>query len=168
MEHAMTDIDSKAEERLWKTLEDTRVGMLGISGGPSKHMQPMTGFRDGEEKSVWFFTRRDTDLARDVAAGHEAMFCLISKDRELYACLGGQLSPDHDQAKIDKHWNPMVAAWYPEGKDDPALTLLRLDVADAQIWLSEKGPIRLAYEVAKANLTKTTPDAGDQVHLRFQ
>jgi general stress protein 26 len=59
----------------------------------------------------------------------------------------------------------MVAAWYPDGKDDPSLTLLRFDVRDAEVWISKGGAVRLAWEVAKANLTGATPDVGTQKHL---
>ena len=30
-----------------------------------------------------------------------------------------------------------AAAWYPGGKDDPSLVLLRLDAQQAEIWLHE-------------------------------
>ena len=36
---------------------------------------------------------------------------------------------------IDRLWNPFVAAWYEDGKDDPQLALLRLDAECAEIWL---------------------------------
>jgi general stress protein 26 len=32
---------------------------------------------------------------------------------------------------IDRLWNPFIAAWYEEGKDDPKLCLLRFDATDA-------------------------------------
>ena len=34
----------------------------------------------------------------------------------------------------------MVSAWFPEGKDDPELTLLKLVPVDAQVWVSRGGP----------------------------
>jgi general stress protein 26 len=77
----------------------------------------------------------------------------------------GRLSRQHDAAVIERHWNPIVGAWYPEGKDDPHLTLLRFDGADGRVWVSKKGPVGFFFEVAKANLTKTTPDAGGAVDV---
>ena len=38
------DLDrTKAEERLWDAIDDTRIGMLGLDE-PGQHMQPMTAF----------------------------------------------------------------------------------------------------------------------------
>ena len=159
-----------AEKHLWDALEDTRVGMLGLAGGEPRHMQPMTAFVDRETDSLWFFTYRDTDLARDVTVqgGHYAMFCLVSKDQHLYACLGGELEEQFDRERMDRYWDPVVAAWYPDGKDDPRLTLLRMKLDDAQVWVSRAGPVRFAFEIAKANLTKDRPDLGERADIRFQ
>lgn len=159
----------KLEKKLWKEIDQQKIGMLGIVGGAPRHMQPMTGFCDRDRRAIWFFTRRDADLAKDVGdQGQAAMFCFMDKDRELWACLGGDLTIDDDRARIDENWSPVVAAWYPDGKDDAQLTLLRFEVVDAQVWLSAKGPMRFAYEIARANATRTLPDVGGKAELRFQ
>ncbi|MFN3512558.1 MAG: pyridoxamine 5'-phosphate oxidase family protein [Phenylobacterium sp.] len=163
-----TDTQNPAEmqERLWKEIAKGRYGMLGVVGGaPVQHFQPMTAFAEPETGDIWFFTRTDTDLARSVADGAEAMFVVQSKDQDLQACLSGRLEQNHDQARIEKYWGPVVAAWYPDGKDDPRLTMLRFAARDAQIWLSEAGPVRFAYEIARANATGREPDLGDRAHV---
>lgn len=96
------------------------------------------------------------------------MFCLISKDREVYACLGGELEEHFDRERLERYWNPIVAAWYPDGKDDPRLTLLRFKLDDAQVWINEAGPVRFAFEIAKANMTKDQPDLGGRADIQFQ
>ena len=65
-----------------------------------------------------------------------------------------------DREIIDRYWNPVLAAWYPDGKDDPHLTILRFDADDGRVWVNEGGFFKFAYEIAKANLTKTLPDSG--------
>jgi len=163
----MTDAEItpvEAEAEFWKALKHSNTGMLGLDR-PGYHSQPMTAFRDEETAAIWFFTRDDTELARDVGAGQDAMFTYGSKDQQIWACFQGRLSRQHDAAVIERHWNPVVAAWYPEGKDDPHLTLLRFDDADGRVWVSRKGALGFFYEVAKANLTKTTPDAGGVVDV---
>jgi general stress protein 26 len=157
----------EAEQEFWKHLKHSNTGMLGLDR-PGYHSQPMTAFRQGETGTIWFFTRNDTDLARDVGAGADAMFTYGAKDQHVWACFHGRLTVENNRAVIDEHWNPIVAAWYPEGKDDPHLTLLRFDGDDGRVWVSKKGPVGFLFEVAKANLTKTTPDEGGvaDVNLR--
>jgi general stress protein 26 len=154
------------EQRLWKELGRARTVMLGIVGGaPVQHFQPMSAFAEPDTGEIWFFTRKETDLARACQAGADAMMILMTKDQELQACIGGRLTQVYDRERMDRYWGPVVAAWYPEGKDDPALTMLRLDAHDAQIWLSEAGPVKFAYEIAKANATGRMPDIGDRAHV---
>ena len=96
-----------------------------------------------------------------------AMACVMSRDHGFIACVSGDLSEQPDKDRIDRFWNPVVAAWFPEGKDDPHLTLLRMIPDDAQVWVSHANPIRFGFEVAKANLTKTLPNMGDSTHINL-
>jgi general stress protein 26 len=163
----MTEAHDDVAQRLWREIDKIKIGMLGLSGDPPRHMQPMTAFCEENGGSIWFYTRNDTDLARDTGAGHTAMFCLMSKDQEFIACVAGRLALDHDRERIDRFWNPVAAAWFPDGREDPALTLLRFDPEDAQVWLSHANPVRFGFDIAKANLTKSQPDVGSREHLRL-
>ena len=161
---------AKAEEAFWDSLKKSNTGLLGLDQ-PGYHAQPMTAFRDEETGTIWFFTRDDTDLARDagVGSGQSAMFHYGSKDQNVWACVHGELSAHgQDRAIIDRYWNPVLAAWYPEGKDDPHLTILRFEAGDARVWVNEGGFFKFAFEIAKANATKTLPDAGDVVDVNLQ
>ena len=160
----------EAEEEFWNHLETSNTGMLGLDQ-PGYHAQPMTAFRDGETSTIWFFTRDDTDLAKDAAvgSGQSAMFHYGSKDQNVWACIHGTLSVHgHDREVIDRYWNPVLAAWYPEGKDDRMLTILRFDADDGRVWVNEGGFFKFAYEIAKANVTKELPDAGGVADVNLQ
>ena len=161
---------AKAEEAFWDSLKKSNTGLLGLDQ-PGYHAQPMTAFRDEETGTIWFFTRDDTDLARDagVGSGQSAMFHYGSKDQNVWACVHGDLSVHgQDRAIIDRYWNPVLAAWYPEGKDDPHLTILRFEAGDGRVWVNEGGFFKFAFEIAKANATKTLPDAGGVTDVNLQ
>ena len=66
----------------------------------------------------------------------QAIASFASKDHALFATIGGFLVSDNDPEVIDRLWNPFIAAWF-KGKDDPKLRLLRMDTADAHVWLNE-------------------------------
>ena len=83
MSHDLTPAEAEAE--FWKSLKHSNTGMLGLDK-PGYHSQPMTAFREEETGTIWFFTRNDTDLARDVAtSGQSAMFSYGSKDQKVWA-----------------------------------------------------------------------------------
>jgi general stress protein 26 len=150
-------------ERLFHEIKKRRTGMLGLVGG--EHMQPMTAFCEEGGGPIWFYCRKDNDLAVQSAGGKPAMLCLVTGDDSFIACVGGLLQADHDQERIERFWNPVAGAWFPEGKDDPNLTLLRLDPVDAQVWVSHSNPLRFGFEIVKATVTKAIPNAGETTHL---
>jgi general stress protein 26 len=79
-----------------------------------------------------------------------------AKGHDLFASLRGALQIVNDRATIDRLWNPVVAEWY-EGKDDPKLALVRFDVEDAKIWLSDvEGFLKPAFN----KLLGRKPEAG--------
>jgi general stress protein 26 len=111
--------------------------MLGLDGVDEGHAQPMTAQLDGESRSIYFFTSKDTDLAAALQGSHAAFGHFASKHHDLFAAIHGELVIDNDRATIDRLWNRFVAAWYEGGKEDPKLLLLRLDADRAQVWLNE-------------------------------
>ncbi len=152
---------AEAEKEFWKHLKESNTGMLGLDQ-PGYHAQPMTAFREAETGTIWFFTRDDTDLSRDAAigGGQSAMFHYASKDQKVWACIHGELSVHgQDREIVDRYWNPILAAWYPDGKEDRHLTILRFDADDGRVWVSG-GLVKFAFEIVKANVTRTLPDAG--------
>lgn len=156
------------ERRLWAELDKQHLGMLGIvEGAQTHHFQPMTAFAEPEIGKIWFFTRKDTDLARDAEGGRRSMLVLMSRDREMQACIAGELSARMDRERLERWWSPYVAAWFPEGKDDPHLTMLCLDCDEARVWISDAGPIRYAWETAKANIAGKQPDVGGRTDINL-
>jgi general stress protein 26 len=93
---------------------------------------------DRERSCLWFFTANDHEFTRALGQSNRGMAAYSAKDHGLFASLRGTLVIDNDKATIDRLWNPIVAEWY-GGKDDPKLALVRFDLDDAKIWLSDIG-----------------------------
>ena len=85
---------------------------------------------------IWFFTAKDTDIARETGSSHRAQLHFSSKGHDLFAAVHGTLSAVDDPAMVERLWNPFIAAWF-EGKGDPKLRLMRFDAEHGQIWLNE-------------------------------
>ena len=128
-------------KKLWTSLGSDGVVMLGVMGASDDHKRPMTAqIRDGDESAIWFFGDNTTALVKALSGdGGQAEACYSAKGHDLFACVHGRLSVDNDPAMIDALWNSAVAAWYPGGKTDPKLALLRFDPAEAEIWEAESG-----------------------------
>lgn len=152
--------------QLFEVIEDIHAGMLGVEGS-GLHMQPMAPMVDRTNACIWFFTGKDHEIFSAVGDGADAKFCVIGEDHDYHACLGGHLTTSEDREIIDRYWSPVVAAWYEQGKDDPNLVLLKMDLRDATIWASTGSGIRFGWEIAKANITDEEPDVGVMQKIDF-
>ena len=123
------------EARFWKALASDRTMMLGLDGVEDGHARPMTAQFEGDGGPIWFFTARNNGIVQALPRGDRAIATFADKGHDLFATVHGSLSVDNDRAVVDRLWNRFVAAWYEGGKDDPNLTLLRLDTERAEIWL---------------------------------
>jgi general stress protein 26 len=123
------------EAKFWKALSSDRTLMLGLDGVEDGHARPMTAQVEEEGQGpIWFFTAKDNALVQALERGDRAIAAFASKGHDLFATVHGRLSVDNDRAVVDRLWNRFVAAWFEGGKDDPKLTLLRLDPERAEIW----------------------------------
>ena len=120
------------EAKLWAGLRSDMTVMLGMVD-ESAPARPMTAQFEGEEDRgpLWFFTSQDSALVQ--AGGGAATAVYIAKGHDLFARIEGKLVEDTRRDMIEKLWNPFVAAWY-DGKDDPNIALMRLDLESAEIW----------------------------------
>lgn len=127
----MTDVQ-EIKRTFWAKLADSPFVMVGLDAGG--HSEPLTAQLDDEAvDTLWFFIARDNRMA----AGGPAMVQFAAKGHDFFACLSGQARIDNDFAQIDKLWNKQAEAWFPGGKSDPNLALLRIDIADAEMWAAD-------------------------------
>ena len=126
------------EKKLWSELKSDRTIMLGLENKAGGASQPMTAILEDDERGpVWIFSSSDVDLVQALGVGPSAAVAqFVSKGHGLFASLHGQLQLQNDRATIDRLWNPFIAAWF-DGKDDPKIRLMRLDLDHAHVWLNE-------------------------------
>jgi len=147
------------QKQLLEELQDAMCVMLG-STDEDEHMQPMTPQIDPDESVIYFYSDRFSELGKTIAVNPGTVhLCHISKDYQ--ACVKGRLTAHHDKSTIDKFWDQKVAAWYPEGKEDKKLMMLKFVPHDAAIWASDANPLTFMYEMAKANIKHEEPELGE-------
>jgi len=133
-------------EAFWDALEKSPFVMIGA--GPEAHHVPMTAQFDAHRGPIWFYSGRSNRLAQDLGAGRDTMAQFVGKGHDIFACLAGRLSEETDPAMIDRFWSDMVAAWFEQGRDDPELMMLRLDIRHAEIWqpdISIMGQLKMVF-----------------------
>ena len=164
----MTDhTEAELTRALYKAIGGVRAVMVGVVGGEVRHFHPMRGHAVEAERPVWFLCRRDVSLVRDLGGEtRAAILAVVSEDHHLHASVGGDLTAERDQARIDQFWTSTTEAWLPEGRTSADVILLRFDPAEAEVWLSDNS-FKLAWEVAKANYRREEITSGERASLKL-
>ena len=153
-------------QQFWDVLRQVHAGMLGLEQS-RQHMQPMAPYPEPDRNLIWFFTKTDSDLFKQLSDRSLARFCFIGPNHDYHASVAGTLHENRDAVQIDKMWNQIVAAWFEGGQADPRLTLLAMNLHDAAIWASVGNPLAFGWEIAKAHVKDEEPDVGLRTHLEF-
>lgn len=68
-----------------------------------------------------------------------------------FLSLSGVASLSYDRAKIEQVWKPSWKAWFPQGKDDPGISLIRVTAKNGEYWdMSGASKMRFVFEAGKA------------------
>ncbi|WP_353472608.1 pyridoxamine 5'-phosphate oxidase family protein [Salipiger sp. H15] len=155
----MTDL--KAD--FWKHLKDVRAGMLAAEG---ERPVPMAPHADKDENAIWFITAKGSAADRAARNSGEVNFLVADTKAHLYANVVGTASISNDEKKLDEIWSIVASAWFKDGRDDPAVQLVKMTPKEAEVWVSDGGASFL-YEIAKAQMTDDTPDLGAHGRVTF-
>lgn len=101
---------------------------------------------------LWFVTASDSAKAFEIEREHQVgVSCYRARDRAYLSISGfAHLLQDRELAK--RLFKPAWKLWFPEGADDPTITIVELQVENAEYWEPKGGRLRVVYELAKSLL----------------
>ncbi len=124
----------------WQALADSPFVFLERKSEPEEAVVMTAQLDKDADSAIWFFTTKDHSLAN---LG-PAIATFAGKGHDLFARFEGTLVKETSRERLDKQWSNMVEAWFPGGKDDPNLLMLRMDLGKAEIWNSDLGVLTTA------------------------
>ncbi|WP_426112633.1 pyridoxamine 5'-phosphate oxidase family protein [Massilia sp. PWRC2] len=131
--------------------------------------QPMTNQEVDADGALWFFTSSSTELWHNIGTSPNVNVSFAEPEDALYVSISGVAERVVERARIDALWNPMVAAWFPNGKDDPHVVLVKVASSTVQYWDSKENKLTRMVEMAKAVITGSRPalDPADHGHIKL-
>ncbi len=155
----------EARDKVWHLIKDIRFALMAThieNGEDTLHARPMMALnKELNDGALWFFTGADSQKADEISANPNALLTYSDPHKQSYVSINGKAYVERDRAKIDELWTPAAKAWFPDGKEDPNLILIRFDVGEAEFWDAPNGTLVTAYGYVKALLTHETPKVGE-------
>jgi len=157
----MEDRRQESIEKLKSLLEDIDFAMLTTVAGGKFRSRPMSTQEMDENGDLWFFTSDETHKVEEIEADDRVLVAYSQPDDNTYVSVFGRAKLVKDRAKIEELWNPIHKAWFPEGVDDPHLSLLKISVEEAEYWDSPNSKLVQIAGFVKALVTGQEADGGD-------
>jgi general stress protein 26 len=148
-------------KKIHELIKDIRVAMLMTEGSDGKlHSRPMATQEAEFDGNIWFLSRQSSGKVTDIQ--HQAQVNLAYSDgKHTFVTLSGKAEIQKDREKIDELWNPLYKAWFPEGKDDPEVTVIKVQVEDAEYWEAPANAIVRNVKMLSAAITGGNVSVGE-------
>jgi general stress protein 26 len=150
-------------EKLRELVKDIDFCMLTtVDEGGDLHSRPMSSNGDiDEDGDLWFFTSASSHKVSEIEKLPKVNVSFADPDNQRYISVSGIAQLVRDRAKIDELWRPEFKIWFPEGKDDPEVALLRVNLQKAEYWDSPSSTIGYALSFVSSLVTGKQPDLGE-------
>ncbi len=161
---------TESDDKLRELLQDFDTAMLvtrGSDGGLRSRPMAIADIEPGG--TLWFMTQNDSGKIEEIARASHVNVAMQSSMK--YLSISGTATPVDDRMKIAELWKESWKVWFPGGKDDPALVLLKVHGDKGEYWdNSGLSGIKYLIEAGKAYLSGTRPDVeGDpKIHAKVK
>ena len=150
-----------AVRTLGALIEDVKVAMLTtIAPDGTLVSRPLRTLQMDFEGDLWFITAADSGKVADLAADGHVNLAYADPDSNTYVSVSGHAQALQDRQRLDDLWSDHMKAYFPKGKDDPNIALLKVAVDSAEYWTGPGALTATVLEIA----SRFTPIDGPQAH----
>lgn len=118
------------------------------------YSRPLTTQQIEPDGHLWFATDMDSEKVDEVQQQPRVNVSYASASKNTYVSVTGKAKVLRNQAKIDELWTPAMKIFFPKGKDDPNLGLIRVAIESAEYWDGPSGVIGKAIYLVAAAVTE--------------
>jgi general stress protein 26 len=122
----------------------------------SLHARPMAVAEVDDNGELWFVTYASSEKTDEVRTDGRGV--VTGQSKAAYASVSGALDIIHDRERVHALWKDTWKIWFPKGKDDPNIVLMRLRPEIGEYWDNTgANGVRYLFEAARALLDGERP-----------
>ncbi len=147
---------------LLEKIKDINTAMLSTADEDgSIRSRPMRHLEANEDGTIYFFTEYNSGKTDEIKNDSHVNLSYAKPGDQMYVSVSGKAQVYRDQQKIDELWNPAMKAWFPDGKDDPKIGILKVTIDKAEYWDSPSSAVVHLYGMVKAAITGEPAHPGE-------
>ena len=153
------------KNHLYARVDDFEVAMLVTQTTNAMHARPMAIASLDEALGVYLVTVLDSIKVDEIRASPQALLTFQSVRK--FASVRGELTVLHDRPLVERMWKESWKVWFPEGKSDPNIGVLKFTALEGEYW--DNGGMRglkYVYDAALAYVAGGTLKTDDDQHAK--
>ena len=99
--------------------------------------RPMSTQEVDENGSLWFFSGLDSEKNKEIGEDKNVQLFFSNPAKSSFLVVNGEAEIVLDRSKIDELWSATVEIWFKGGKDDPNVSLIKVNTKSAYYWDTE-------------------------------
>jgi general stress protein 26 len=156
--------DLKHLRDLLAPFETCMLTTIGPGGVP--RARPMSLVEVDGAADLLFAISMHSHAAQDLVRDKHAL--LTFQGRSHFVSVSGATTFRNDRLLIRRAWRESWRTWFPEGPEDPALSLLELTPQDVEAWdTSGMQQVKVLFEAVRAAIRGERPEPARELHERL-
>jgi general stress protein 26 len=152
---------------LYDVVNDFDVAMLVTHTANGIHARPMAIAHMDDGASAYLVTNINSLKVDEINVNPQAALTFQNATR--FASVRGDLTVVRDPQLIDQMWKEAWKIWFPHGKSDPNIVLLKFTMREGEYWdnAGMQG-LKYVYDAVKAYVAGTTLKSNDAQHAEVR
>lgn len=122
--------------------------------------RPMAIQEVSDDGNFWFLSANDSDKNKEIAADPRVQLFISNPSSYEFLSVYGYATASRDMQRIDELWNDIAKAWFPEGKEDPRVSVIKFEPEQGFYWDTKSGKLVSLIKIAASALTGRTFQEG--------
>jgi general stress protein 26 len=161
-----TTTRQNAIEKLGELIADIDFTMFTtVDDDGTLRSRPMSTQQVEFDGDLWFFTSVSSHKVDEIERERQVNLAYADPKNQRYVSVSGTARLVRDQAKKEELWSPAYKAYFPGGRDDPDVALIKVEVSKAEYWDSPSSTVATIVGFAKAIVTGQSYEGGENEKL---
>jgi general stress protein 26 len=96
--------------------------------------RPMSSRDVSDEGNIWFFSEASSIKNEEIKQDQNVQLFYSHPGKDSYLVVNGEAELVFDRDIIAELWDPSLKAWFPEGKEDPNISLIKVKPSSGYYW----------------------------------
>ncbi len=134
--------------------------ITAIQTGKPLHIRPMSVQDIDDQGNFWFLSADDSHKNEELDQDDRVQLLFQGSAHSDFLSIYGKATVSRDRQKIDELWEPIIKTWFTGGKDDPRITVIKVEPEEGYYWDNKHGnAVAFAKMMVGAAIGKTLDDS---------